>query len=239
MTWLPTRSRQQGTHGQNDSGLANWQAASRSRLCRKATRGWRRSRRAFAGQGASCPPKAPSKKPAAKEVPQNLQLLDDPEQAASILTKYTPLGDLERELTGLDLLGKLAASSATPRDSSTIELWFRSRDNPLQLLLLDDPFQNMDELTLLTIVRGLGRLLQLWRQSVPSLDSWRVVLLLHSVEGVERCRREVPCATYYLPWLSPLGVVPGHDGQDGGVIQPEPSRLSHELNSLTSLRTVE
>jgi hypothetical protein len=32
---------------------------------------------------------------------------------------------------------------------------------------------------------------------------WRVMLLLHSEEDVERIRQETPCAVYSLPWLNP------------------------------------
>ena len=107
-------------------------------------------------------------------------------------------------------------------------------ENPLRLLLLDDPFQNMDELTLLTIARGLGRLLEMWRQS-ERLGAWQVVILLHSAEGVERCRREVPCAAYYLPWLSPIGTVPTGDAGNHDVIPCEGSRLSCELSPLVNV----
>jgi hypothetical protein len=72
-----------------------------------------------------------------------------------------------------------------------------SQRNPLQLLLLDDPLQNMDELTVTTLARGLGRLVRL----MP--PGWNLVFLFHGEDDLERFRRELPCAVYRLPWLSP------------------------------------
>ena len=85
-----------------------------------------------------------------------------------------------------------------------------SSRNPLRMLILDDPLQNMDELTVTTIARGIRRLMQLWEE--PQSDSkskkgvladWQVVILLHGEEDLERMRRENPAFTYYLPWQSP------------------------------------
>lgn len=69
--------------------------------------------------------------------------------------------------------------------------------NPLQMLILDDPLQNMDELTVTTLARGLSKVLKLW----PS--EWRMIVLMHAEGDLERMRRELPSAVYYLPWLSP------------------------------------
>lgn len=75
--------------------------------------------------------------------------------------------------------------------------------NPLRLIVLDDPFQNMDELSVTTVARGLSRLMRLWDDHAPAHD-WRIVLMLHGEENVERVRSEAPCAVYHLPWLTPL-----------------------------------
>ena len=70
-------------------------------------------------------------------------------------------------------------------------------DNPLRLLVLDDPLQNMDELTVTTLARGLGRLIHL--QAWPA--GWRMVFLFHGEDDLERFRREMPAAVYLLPWI--------------------------------------
>jgi len=72
-----------------------------------------------------------------------------------------------------------------------------SQQNPLQLLVLDDPLQNMDELTVTTLARGLARLIRLMPQG------WNLVFLFHGEDDLERFRRELPCTVYRLPWLSP------------------------------------
>lgn len=80
----------------------------------------------------------------------------------------------------------------------------RRAENPLRTLVLDDPLQNMDELTVTTIARGLARLLRLWKRHLDKDGSpWRLFLLLHGEDDVERIRGEVPCDVHLLPWLSP------------------------------------
>jgi hypothetical protein len=69
--------------------------------------------------------------------------------------------------------------------------------NPLKLLVLDDPLQNMDEMTVSSLARGLGKLMRVFP------DSWRIVALFHSEEDLYRIRDEVRTAVYRLPWLSP------------------------------------
>lgn len=68
-------------------------------------------------------------------------------------------------------------------------------DNPLRLLVLDDPLQNMDELTVTVLARGLSKL-------VERLPGWQLLLLFHGEDDLERFRRELPAAVYRLPWLS-------------------------------------
>ncbi len=71
-------------------------------------------------------------------------------------------------------------------------------DNPLGTLLLDDPLQNMDELTSATVARGLSKIAAL----LP--EGWQLMMMLHSEEDLETFRREVPGSVYYLPWLGPI-----------------------------------
>lgn len=68
--------------------------------------------------------------------------------------------------------------------------------NPLRLLVLDDPLQNMDELTITYVARGLANLMRLW----PA--DWRILLLFHGEDELERFRLELPGAVYKLPWLT-------------------------------------
>ncbi len=83
----------------------------------------------------------------------------------------------------------------------------RAREHPLRLGILDDPFENMDELTVTTVARGLGRFLRLSQRLGDGPNSWQLLLFLHGEQDMERIRREIPCATYFLPWLSPGAVL--------------------------------
>ncbi len=88
----------------------------------------------------------------------------------------------------------------------------------------------MDELTVTTIARGLGRLLRLWAESEPPDSGWRLLLLLHGEDDVDRIRTEVPCAAYFLPWLSP-----GSGVQKPLKIEPRRSLLKRELQTLSDV----
>lgn len=68
--------------------------------------------------------------------------------------------------------------------------------NPLRLLILDDPLQNMDELTVTTLARGLAKASRLWQKP------WQLLLFFHGQEDRDRFLREMPLAVYELPWLS-------------------------------------
>lgn len=69
--------------------------------------------------------------------------------------------------------------------------------NPLHLLLLDDPLQNMDEMTATTLARGLAKVTALFE------EPWQMILLFHGEDDLERFRQEMPAAVYHLPWLTP------------------------------------
>ena len=69
--------------------------------------------------------------------------------------------------------------------------------NPLGLLVMDDPLQNLDELTVTTLARGLAKVSRLWD------EHWQLLLLFHGKDDCQRFRQELPTAFYQLPWLSP------------------------------------
>ena len=71
---------------------------------------------------------------------------------------------------------------------------------PLNLLILDDPLQNMDELTSVALARGLAKIVRLWADLARREE---LLLLFHGHDDLERFSAEVAAATYKLPWLSP------------------------------------
>lgn len=110
-------------------------------------------------------------------------------------------------------------------------------ENPYRVVFLDDPLQNMDELTVTCVARGLARLLRLW-QKQDHLADWNLVLLLHGREDCDRILRECAAASYEFPWLAPEDLAPAarsaratssprspedivrRPGSEGGVLQP-------------------
>ena len=69
--------------------------------------------------------------------------------------------------------------------------------NPLGTILLDDPLQNMDDLTSATLARGISKLAALLPQG------WQIVLMLHWDDDLETFRREV--ATIAAIWRRTTG----------------------------------
>ena len=108
--------------------------------------------------------------------------------------------------------------------------------NPLRLLVLDDPLHNMDELSVITVARGISKMLRLWAtldfaDAGAGTASWQVLLLLHGEEDTERFCEEVPCALYRLPWL-----LPSQDGASPSDEVPfQRSRLRPEFQKLAEL----
>jgi energy-coupling factor transporter ATP-binding protein EcfA2 len=72
---------------------------------------------------------------------------------------------------------------------------------PLNLLVLDDPLQNMDELTTTALARGIAKLVRLWEDLGDRPES--LVVLFHGQDDLERFHAEIAAAVYHLPWLSP------------------------------------
>lgn len=64
-----------------------------------------------------------------------------------------------------------------------------------RLLILDDPLQNMDELTVATLARGFARLLTVLPKDL------KLLFLFHGEDDLGRFRMEVPAAIYRLPWV--------------------------------------
>ncbi|MEM7390844.1 MAG: ATP-binding protein [Verrucomicrobiota bacterium] len=98
--------------------------------------------------------------------------------------------------------------------------------NRLRKVLLDDPLQNMDELTVTTVARAIARLVRLW-QGHPKLKAWELAIFLHSEDDVWRMEQDLPCATYQLPWLTPSQKI-----DDEEEVKEIGGRYTHGLLSL-------
>jgi hypothetical protein len=98
--------------------------------------------------------------------------------------------------------------------------------NPLGLLLFDDPLQNMDELTVTTVARGLAKVMRVFP------EAWQLAFLFHGEDDLERFRQEVPAAVYLLPWLAPAAT-----SSDSVLIASEPLKntLHSTLQDLTHI----
>jgi hypothetical protein len=69
--------------------------------------------------------------------------------------------------------------------------------NPLYLLVLDDPLQNMDELTVITVARALGRVTRVFPRG------WLILALFHQESAVARILDETQATAFELPWMQP------------------------------------
>ena len=78
-------------------------------------------------------------------------------------------------------------------------------EKPLNLLLFDDPLQNMDELTSIALARGLTKVVRLWASLGRTEE---LLLLFHGSEDLARFGKEIAAASYRLPWLSPSAFSP-------------------------------
>ena len=91
-------------------------------------------------------------------------------------------------------------------------------DNPYRITFLDDPFQNMDELTVTITARALSKLLRLMG-STGKYPGWEFVLLLHGADDCERVVQEVPSVFYRIPWNSPDGAAGTGAGASAGDVE--------------------
>ncbi|MBI1312316.1 AAA family ATPase [bacterium] len=73
-------------------------------------------------------------------------------------------------------------------------------NNSLRLLVLDDPFDGMDELTIAAIARGLARLDRIFRVTE---NGWQLLVFVHSRTAFERLRHEIPGTSHKLPFHVP------------------------------------
>lgn len=96
-------------------------------------------------------------------------------------------------------------------------------DNKLGLMVLDDPLQNMDELTVTTLARGVAKVSRLWG------EGWRLLLLFHGQEDCDRFCQEIPLALHRLPWLS--------QGEEAPK-EPDSVLFSGGLQSLTQVAQI-
>ena len=100
-------------------------------------------------------------------------------------------------------------------------------DNPLGTVILDDPLQNMDELTSATVARGVSKVASL----LP--EGWQLLLMFHSDEDLETFHREVPGSVYHLPWLGPIGTTrPNGDGVQSDTRAQRPATKPRTLDKV-------
>jgi energy-coupling factor transporter ATP-binding protein EcfA2 len=106
----------------------------------------------------------------------------------------------------------------------------RVHDNPLRLLVLDDPLQNMDEMMVCTLARALSSLLAVF----PT--SWSVLAFFHGMDDMNRIREEAPAEVYHLPWARPLPAAPGKAAPPAAAVTPSVplSTSSRPPQSLTA-----
>jgi hypothetical protein len=96
--------------------------------------------------------------------------------------------------------------------------------NPLQLLILDDPLQNMDEMMVTTLARALASLMPVYP------EGWSVLALFHGQEDIERISDEADSVLYYLPWLRPFET----EKPEGQVLQIRPKSTNGQGQKLNS-----
>ena len=109
-----------------------------------------------------------------------------------------------------------------------------SGHHPIPLLLLDDPFQNMDELTVTKIARGLKRLMSIWGFDTR-LKDWEILILLHGEENLERLRSECTSAVYFLHWLTPSRIGEEENNDDELTRDDDPRSEKRPLEGINKL----
>jgi hypothetical protein len=101
-------------------------------------------------------------------------------------------------------------------------------ENSLGILLFDDPLQNMDELTVTAVARGLAKIARVFP------PGWQMVFLFHSEDDLERFRQEIPSAVYLLPWLAPSAGV-----EDDVPIARQPLKSSFDAQLQNLARVIQ
>jgi hypothetical protein len=174
-----------------------------------------------------------------KELPQNffLKLAEDKQERAEMLAAFNELLALmtparwayrDIEITP-DLASGDPAMGLTTAGGARADLLLNTAElnafamvlflllaprlpNALRILILDDPLQNMDELTVVTLARALAKL-----QPPVYPVGWQILAFFHGVGNVEVIRDETPCVVYHLPWVqSPAGTAPLNTPVAGG-----------------------
>ena len=103
-------------------------------------------------------------------------------------------------------------------------------NNPLSTIILDDPLQNMDELTAATVARGIAKVAALFP------DGWQLMMMFHGEEHVETFRREVRASVYSLPWLGPVDAARSNASAVMPDVRKKPARAPAKLSSVMEVR---
>lgn len=73
----------------------------------------------------------------------------------------------------------------------------REHQRPVNTLLMDDPLQNMDEITITYFARGLAKLDALWGKE---RQHQQLIMLFHGERAVEQFDQQLSAALYHLKW---------------------------------------
>jgi hypothetical protein len=109
------------------------------------------------------------------------------EPAAASKTERGPLPEARLNTAELNLLALAIFMLYAPL----------AEKNCFRMFVLDDPLQNMDELTVSCVARGLSRLQRIFP------PGWRLLITIHGEENFRCLEQELYGAAYTLPWLSP------------------------------------
>lgn len=76
---------------------------------------------------------------------------------------------------------------------------YEQHNRPTNTLVMDDPLQNMDELTATYFARGLAKLVYDWHNKNSGQQLW---MLFHGEHAIDKFSEELPAAVYQLPWAT-------------------------------------
>lgn len=74
---------------------------------------------------------------------------------------------------------------------------YESHKRPTNVLVMDDPLQNMDELTTTYFARGLAKLVHHWE---VNNHNQQLIMLFHGEQAIAQFSEELPAAVYKLSW---------------------------------------